>query len=41
MEKAFGDEIVRDGDGDMFLHDTYASRKKIFVPNIDKVLEGK
>lgn len=41
MEKAFGDEIAKDEDGDMFLHDTYASRKKIFVPNIDKVLEGK
>ena len=41
MEKAFGDEIVRDGDGDMFLHDTYASRKKVFVPNIDKVIMGK
>lgn len=41
MEKAFGDEITRDEDGDMFLHDTYASRKKIFIPNIDKVLEGK
>ena len=41
IEKAFGDEIVKDEHGDIYLHDTYASRKKIFVPKIDKILEGK
>ena len=41
IEKAFGDEVVKDEHGDVYLHDTYASRKKIFVPKVDKVLEGK
>lgn len=41
IEKAFGDEIVKDEHEDIYLHDTYASRKKIFVPKIDKILEGK
>ena len=41
IEKAFEDEVVKDEHGDVYLHDTYASRKKIFVPKVDKVLEGK
>ena len=39
VEKAFSDRIDMDESGETYLHDIYVFRKKIFVPNIDKIIK--